>query len=148
MEKRALKKLCQQRINLLMSFLLSLIACLLIYKMLLSFGIVRAIPKDWVTYCNNYHLDSTENTIPSKAIKCPLCNGRVVSLYYGLADHHRKECDSNGNRIWEFRGCINDGTYWQCKKCGKRFGHDGKAFYLLSKLKESDKFGIEPNISQ
>lgn len=115
---------------------------MLVWKMMLCCGVIRAIPKDWESYCNNYHLDSTENIIPSKAIKCPLCNGRVVSIYYGLADHHRAECDSNGNRIWEFRGCINDGTYWQCKKCGKRFGHNGKAISFLSKKPAKGKEGI------
>ncbi len=62
-------------------------------------------------------------------IRCPFCRGPIKAIYYGFADRHLVEYDEECHSLWEWRGCISEGTCWQCTICNIRFDKHGKSIW-------------------
>lgn len=107
------------------------LALLTVWRCLQLLGFVQCIPTVALERYHECLSGAKSNGLAELHIKCPFCRGPIKALYYGYADRHYKEYDSYGHPLWKWKGCLSDGSCWQCHRCMKKFDGEGKAITVL-----------------
>lgn len=89
-------------------------------------GLVRCLPAEAISRYERIMSGEEGIGISDLNVHCPICHEPVKALYYGIGDSHLVEYSPEGFPLWEWRGCLDDGTCWQCIKCNRRFDKKGR----------------------
>ena len=96
-------------------------------------GLLRCIPTEALELYEECQTEYGKIGLSGLNVRCPYCWYPITAVYYGLVDTCHVEYNQDGHSLWEWRGCISDGTCWTCNRCGKRFNKKGKTISFLNK---------------
>ena len=103
-----------------------LLVSLAVWRCLQFLGFIQCIPTEALERYEQRLSGTRTDGLAELHIKCPFCRGPINALYYGIVDRQYKEYDSYGHPLWEWEGCLSDGSCWQCHRCKKKFDGNGK----------------------